>query len=762
MGTVNFATKARLCLISGVSLLGLCTPGQALATEQSDTETQEIIVTAQKREQSVEDVPITISVVGEEFLRTAAVQRVSDVIPYVPALGGFTTGVATSVWSIRGLSSSTTDGGGEPSVGVYRDEAYAGYLEFAALPVYDVARIEVLKGPQGTLFGKNSSAGAISIYTNKPDTDETTGLLVASLGNFGQRRAEGHVNLPLSDRLAVRIAGQFNRMGDYQDNLVTGGTNGGFKAWGLRAGVLWQPTDNLELWAYYERYDAHSDQWATNTQAITGDRTRSNVYSVLEEGTDDLKVDSVHLELKWNVTDRFTLKAISGYSASEYAWEADAFATPVATTLAITQRTFGLPLSSVLAFQLAPAGQDLPNSRLYQQEIRGIWEGDNLFVTAGVNYSDYRTEFPYTGAQLGADLAGIRRVDTSGLVGPRTSLGLFLDGSWQVADSFTVTAGIRYSRDDRDWTSFATSDIYPIPAGVTVPPSFLNGTRDLNRLVGAGCPSNIVAPCIPAAGVDASAVDEGWTPRLAFNWEVSDSINVYGGYSRGFKAGGFNAATVAGQVIEYLPETVNAYELGFKGSSGQFRYGAAAFWSDFENLQLQTIVNALLRTSNAASARSRGIEAELNWRASGNFSIFTNFTYLDSEYTAGTISQGITVPARGLRLLRSPEFSLNIGGTASIGLGTLGRFELSPILHTESSTELSPINRADFKQPAFTTVNVRSRFVSANERWSLSLIGENLTNARLIRRVWDPLNLGASVNYNPDGAMVRAELEIQF
>ena len=172
--------------------------------------------------------------------------------------------------------------------------------------------------------------------------------------------------------------------------------------------------------------------------------------------------------------------------------------------------------------------------------------------------------------------------------------------------------------------------------------------------------------------------------------------------------------------------------------------------------------NALIQTNNAASARSRGVEAELSWSPASNFNVFSNFTYLDSTYGSGTLSQGVTVQAAGLRLMRAPEVSFNIGATVGFDLAEAGRMEFSPAFHTETSTELSPINRADFRQPGYSTLNMRLRYILPGDRVSISLVGDNLTNTRLIRRVWDPLGLGASKNYNPDGAMLRGELEIQF
>jgi iron complex outermembrane receptor protein len=203
---------------------------------------EEIIVTAQKREQSVQDVPITLSVVSSKMITDTGAQTLSDLIPMIPAVSGWTIGVQNSIWAIRGMSSTTTDGGGEPSVGVYWDESYAGYLDFANTPLFDVSRVEVAKGPQGTLYGKNSTAGAISVYTNRPDTGGDSLDVTGAFGNVGQLRGALQGNLAVNDTLAVRLSGMYDERGDYQKNMVAGGELGSYDRWGVRLGATWKAT----------------------------------------------------------------------------------------------------------------------------------------------------------------------------------------------------------------------------------------------------------------------------------------------------------------------------------------------------------------------------------------------------------------------------------------------------------------------------------------------------------------------------------------
>lgn len=747
---------AAFCAALGVPVGTLRAQEAATAGTQG---LEEIIVTAQKREQSLKDVPVTLSVVDDALIRDTGARTFADLIPMVPAVSGFTTGVATSVWAIRGLSSNTTDGGGEPSVGFYWDESYAGYPEFANAPLFDVARIEVAKGPQGTLYGKNASAGAISAYTNRPDTGGDSLDVNVGAGNLDQLRGELRGNLAVNDKLALRLSGMYDRRGDYQTNMVLGGKLGSYDRWGGRLGALWRPTDAVEVYGYYERWEANSDQWATNTQSLTGDTNPNHVYSTLKDLRDDIESNIAHVEVNWDINDRWKFKSISDYRDSHYSWETDAAAIPVPMLQAITTAVFHAPMTSILALQLGG-----PNSRMYQQEFRLSWQGDSVFAVTGINYNNYRTEFPKTGAQLGLDPLGVRRVDWTGFVGPRDSLGLFADGTWEATDRLSLTAGLRYSRDKRDWTSYANSDTYLLPApNAAVPIDFVTGTSRL-PIVASGCVQNLLAPCLGPKGLSASKTDDDFTPRVAFTYKLTDDLNVYGGISRGYKAGGFNTATDGQHVIGYEPETATAYELGLKGQSSTLRYGIALFDTEFKNLQVQSIVNAVVFTTNAAEARTKGVEADLTWQAADALQIFANYTYLDAKYTKGEIScgSGCLTDAKGLHLIRAPQNQANVGVNLSGDLGDFGTLAFIPRFHYQSSQELNIWNAASFHEDGYSTLDARLTLTPVSKAWDVSLVGENLTGQKIIQRIWDPLGFGATLNYRPTEALYRLEFGMKF
>lgn len=719
---------------------------------------EEIVVTAQKREQSVQDVPITISVFDAAMIANAGAQTLSNLLPLIPAVSGWTTGVQNAIWAIRGMSSTTTDGGGEPSVGVYWDESYAGYLDYANSPMFDVARVEIAKGPQGTLYGKNSTAGAISVYTNRPTLGMRALAVSAGAGNLGQLRGDFQANWAATETLALRLSGMYDERGNYQKNMVAGGELGDYDRWGVRLGAYWQPTDDVDVYGYYQRWSASSSGWGNNVWDITGDENPTHVYSVLKHVTDELEGNVAHIEVDWNVDDRWALKSITDYRDSAYAWEADAAALPVATLEAITSAVFGVPIQGILLFQLGGV-----ESRMYQQEFRLSWTGDDVFVVTGANYVDYRVEYPKTAAQLGLDALGVRQVDWTGFDGPRKSLGIFTDGTWNVTDRLSLSAGVRYTRDERDWTSFASSDTYALPnPGAPVPVSFITGTSHL-PIVDSGCVTNLLAPCLPPEGVSASETDSGWTPRIAFTYELTDALNAYGGISRGYKGGGYNTATDGARPVDYDPETATAYEVGLKGDTGNLRFGVALFLTEFEDLQVQSIVNSIAFTSNAAEARSRGVETEFQWQIADEWMLFGNYTYLDAKYTEGLLySGGDTYDAEDLMLVRAPENTLNVGVTYAVDVADRGTVRFQPRLHYQSSQELSPVNRPDMREGSYTTIDARLTFTPLSNAWDVSLVGENLTGETRVYRIVDYIGFGATGSFQPEEALYRVEARLRF
>jgi iron complex outermembrane receptor protein len=734
---------------------------------------EEIVITTQKREQSLKEVPITVSVVDADAIRESGATMFDDLISRIPGVSGFTTGIATSVWTIRGLSSNTSGSGGEPSVGFYQDEAFASYIEFAAMPLFDTNRIEVAKGPQGTLFGKNAAAGAILVYTNRPDPDAgLSGYGQAGFGNLGQQRVEAAINVPLGERFAVRASGMYEKMDDWQRNqLVAGSEGGGMERRAGRLGLTWNITDSLDAHAFVHKFEGESNMWLTTNQRLTGDRNPDNVFSVLAESSDLIETQGAHLSLNWRVSDRLTLKSLTDFrEMPEYLWQADAVAARPATILAATTAGFGLPISSVLAVQ-GPLGGEGSNfaSEMLQQEFRGAWQGDNLFLQGGVNYVEYSETRPMQAAVLNLDTAGFRLLQSTGWLSERKSYGVFLDGTWNFSTDLTLTAGVRYSKDELDFRALADAFRYLLPAPAafgTYPAEFYEYTAARPRT--AFCAFSLTSPAAPClgAGLSADRSDTGVTPRLAVTYRLTDSTNLYANYARGYKAGGFDVVAVrstptsAPSINGYEPETVDAFDVGLKGQTAGLRYSASVFLNKYRDLQLSAIVNAVSRTENAASAHGRGFEGEVTWAPNAMWEISGNYTYLDAKYDSGQIALGNQpVAAKGLRLVRSPEQMANLQVTMTVPLGGFGTLRVAPLVHYQSAMELNPANRADLRQGSYTRLDARVSLVAQSGKWDLALVGENLTGVDdIVNRAADLVGLGPQYAYLPGEPLYRLEV----
>lgn len=742
--------------------------GAARAQDAASEGLEEIIVTAQKREQSLQDVPVTVSVVTAQEIRDSGATRFDDLIPQIPGVSGYTTGVATSVWAIRGLSSNTSGSGGEPSVGFYQDEAFASYIEFSSFPMFDVSRVEVAKGPQGTLYGKNATAGAILVYSNRPDPKSFAFDGTVSGGNVGQLRGDAAVNIPMGDTMALRLSGMYEEMGAYQKNMLTGGTKGGdWSRWGGRIGFAWDITDSLKAFAYYQASSASSDQWQTNLWDFTGDKNKDHVYSQLPASTDEIDTYAAHLDLDWAVSDQLSFKSITDYRAMpKYQWEADGVGMPSPTLTAVTNFALGVPINTVIAEQGARQNQGKNfATHMFQQELRASWNSGPLFLQGGVNYNKYNENRPQQAAVIHFDasapsiLAGARKVDSTGYTSEHTSLGVFVDGTYDFTDALSLTTGVRYSNEKTSNLNFAGVDLYLAPVGGFGGLSYLDHTSSFTPVSACflGSLTSPDAPCV--AGLKDKRTDDGFTPRIALNYKLNENNSIYGNYARGFKAGGFDIVTDGQNLRTYDPEHVDAFDVGIKGQYPSARYGASVFYNKYKDLQVSAIVNSVNQTSNAASATAKGFEGEATWLPVDSLEVSGNYTYINAEYDDGQV---LGIPAKGLKLLRTPENQLNLGLNWRIPVGSVGTISIAPSVHYQSEMQLNLKNRADLRQPAYTTVDARVGFTPTNGHWHVTLYGDNLTGEEILVRAVDLVGFGASYGYRPTEALYRLEVGVSL
>jgi iron complex outermembrane recepter protein len=620
-------------------------PAPEAAQDEEVSRGDVIIVTARRRQETAQEVPLAISVIRGDSIESTGNFNVVKLQQLAPTLQVYTSNPRNTSVNIRGLGVpfGLTSDGFEQGVGIYVDDVYNARVAAATFDFLDVEQVEVLRGPQGTLYGKNTTAGAINITTNQP-TFDFEGRAEVTVGNLGFKQAKAAISGPLSDKLAARIAVSstsrrgtiFNVRSDRyineQDNL------------GLRGTLLFQPTDDLSvtLTGDYSRQNPE----CCGTVFVRVGRTQRALarqyealaaaqgYSVVSRNPFDRltdidaslnagnKIGGASLKIKWDVGGG-TLTSISAWRFWDWKPEND--------------RDFtGL---SIVAKSQNPSQQNQ-----YSQEFRYNYSGDRFdFVVGaygfrqrvdtqgleaqGVNASRWNL----TGA-LSLDpsvLNGLQAVNTQFL--KSTSAALFGQLSWKVTDALTIQPGIRINYDEK--SGFYQRRVLDAAGNdVTAQPASAVRTARLGIYQ-----AQISAP---------SVSDWNFSYDLNVNYKVADDILAYATYAKSFKTVGINQnglpADAAGNPIlsagVIKPESVNHYEVGLKTQLWDRRatFNLAAFRTDIENYQA-TVTNGQLGVlrgylANAGKVRSQGLEADFKIRPSDRFSAYVNAAYTDAKY----------------------------------------------------------------------------------------------------------------------------------
>jgi iron complex outermembrane receptor protein len=308
-------TSCRLaiaCIAAAIAAL----PTAVFASEMG---LEEIIVTAQKRSESAQDVPVAISAFSAEMVANTGVDTINDLIPMIPGLNGSSAGIATNAWGIRGISTNDWSAGSEPSVGVFIDGAYIGRNVLATGAFFDIAQVEVVKGPQGTLFGRNSSVGAISLTTNKP-ADENTFDLGLAAGSEGQREYNVVANMAGENDLAVRFAYHGTRLdGIWED--VTHNRNAFMDRDDMRLSASWTVADNIDALLTYTRSDSSSNMGGTYNPSLSTIAPGVDFPDQIAKSTEDAEAaesDGITLRLVWGLGSDMTLTSITDRRSFDY------------------------------------------------------------------------------------------------------------------------------------------------------------------------------------------------------------------------------------------------------------------------------------------------------------------------------------------------------------------------------------------------------------------------------------------------------------
>ncbi|MEM8767646.1 MAG: TonB-dependent receptor [Pseudomonadota bacterium] len=718
---------------------------------------EEMVVTAQHRVQDERDVGISMAVFSADAIAELDITSSYDVARHTPGMTMTDSGGgAVPVYTLRGVGFDDHQPNSSSTVGVYVDQVALPYPIMTMGLKYDLERIEVLKGPQGDLYGRNTTGGALNYIANRPD-DTLSGGVSLGAGNFETVDLRGYVNGPLGERVNARLAaaGKSRNKG-WQEDELSGELVGAYDQYSVRAMFDIAATDDLDvrLTLRTERFNGEP-QTPQSTVVLPSSNAQAaflnslNLYPVasldplMVENQDSNEAvrfnrtpdhDSRHsggaMHIDWRIGE-LTFTSITGYERFERELSLDWDGTQ-ARLLEVDADTEIESLTQ--EFRLAsPDGGRL-------NWLAGVYLSDDT-VTDTSNYDD--SESPTVGFTFGS----ASEQETQSVAG-------FGHLQWQFAEQFRVNAGARYTREERAIEN-CTTDTGDGSAATALLTFELLGLYTLENpealvpgacvhLEGTGTSTNPPAPDVRVPGLHVDEIKTSQTTgKLGLDWLPGDDWLVFGSVATGFKSGGYNtfSALVVDQFEPYDEETLMAYEAGFKGRVLDQRLAltGAVFRYDYEDKQVSTIIPdqlgvfpGLVGIVNVPESRITGVELGADWLVTESLSLTVNAAFLDAEVTeydgAFDAFNQVIFDAAGQPLPNAPEQSYQFLGTYErpIAASLLMRLSLSYTYQSESYSQISAIEQ--FEVDSRGLLDARLTLAAAAGSWSVALWGQNLTD----------------------------------
>lgn len=696
------------------------TAQSAASSEESSADIgglEEVLVTAQRRTERAQDVTVSLSVASAVELEKAGITNLRDLPAMVSGLNYTATGPFSQP-NIRGVFTTFTQPGSDTPVGVYLDGLYQPNQSGTAFELPDVESIEVLKGPQGTLFGRNATGGAIVVHTLDPSFTPTGKVTVKDGVYFGDGEVStanevsvnGFVSGPVvGDVLAGSIAAYYRDNAGYLTNMRTGKRTGDQEAYLVRGKLLYEPTDALRLtlsgtYSDSEDHAANSMRVINNVSvgALFDDAVvprPGNPWEVASElndsvGTVKSKTKAGSLVVEFDVGDAGTLTATTGYTEVDTTFwqEVDGTYSPTcaATYVCLTPYVVFYGPSKTFQQELVFASEKRGRTSF----VAGLlyYKDDHDYASSVAPTLDSNGNFPLSDR-------GIFWVDATAKTKAYAGFG---EVTYDFTDRLTAIAGLRYSWEEKS----ARGSLFSAPF------QDLGGSPDW----------------------------DAWTPRLSLRYAISDDTNIYATYSEGFKSGVIESVSGTGDVAD--PEELRAYEVGVKTSTSRLSGSLAAFYYDYTDMQVQYFDELVTRISNAAKAEIYGLDLEgqflvtdsLNLGISASWLPTAKFKEYDNAPADGfpMTPTGLTatvIDAAGVRLRGTPRFTGNVSlsYTSSTAWGEL---EASGLYHYSSEFTWEYLQRV--KTKAYGTLAAQISLRPHGSGFKYSLWGRNLTNAEYL------------------------------
>ncbi|PCO06799.1 TonB-dependent receptor [Microbulbifer flavimaris] len=725
----------------------------AVSTGAGAAQIEEVTVTAQMRAESLKDVPMAVSAFTGETVKNSNLSDFKDLFALTPGVSGETTDSYFDSVSVRGVNNNSFGSGSDPALGIFLDGVYQSRTG-ATPSMYDLERVEVVKGPQGTLFGRNTASGAISMVARKPG-DTLAGEVSVGAGQYGRTEFEGGLDMPLGDDLSVRFAGKHFQEDGHVENLAGGRDLGASELNAMRVTTVYDGFDNttVTLLAQYEDrisdgtiYRAFDNDAGYNYPIPEGDYDQ--VYND-QVGKDEAEIADVVLTVEHELASGSTLSSITGYKTHNYTYIEDFDGTAEHIDTYVRDQT-GDFFSQELRLTSNNAGpfNYVLGASYYEEEVNayfagidnedficdGIYadeweEGLDSFVTCDALPQDVLDEaFGFEGDpwEYAPDNLSIEAADT---VGEYSGWGVFANTTYDLTDSTTLGLGVRYTEDEK---------VYSVDSPW---PDTWTGGWNYQAMYTNG----------PIIG------DNTWdnvSGRATLTQILSDELTAYASVATGYKSGGFDYlsynitdpayGTTEDSQYEWLDEqgyevdasnaepskfdeeNVLSYELGLKARllDNRLALNAAAFQYTYDDLQQAFFVGAAAITRNVGESRGQGLELDARWLLTDNLDLYLGMAWLDTEFTGAPAE--FCDSCDGNEMAFSPDFSSAavLTYTRSTGLGELsvsGEYTYTG----EQWSDLE--NTDDVKLDARNVVNLRVALTAPSDSWTAGIYAENLT-----------------------------------
>ena len=785
----------RIALFGASALaIGIASPAFAQDAADEDTANAEIIVTAQKRAESIQDVPVAVSVISGDALERQGGVNIENAQYLVPSLNFRKSGSALNQsLYLRGVGTTTFSIGGEPSVGTVLDGVVLARSGEAFSDLVDIERIEVLRGPQGTLFGKNASAGVINIVSRRP-SDTFGGSAEAGFyfGNGKEYRVRGGLDVPLSGKVGSRFTGFYSK---WDGNIINETLNrrvNGYERYGVRGIVEARPNENVTLtligdWrksnddccaevigaparnADNTVYATFTARAATGLPPLLGDRTRRVRQNLLTQSLEKAWGVSLQADIETSGPTVTSITAYRKYDSNEVR-DGDFLSTPY---VGIAQsHDFGPQTGSTFTQELrltSPTGG-------FFEYVAGLYyynaDQERTFTRSNIACS--ASTLPIQGVLTPCSTAtGVSTltfpIGTANFGSTFKNMAAFGQATFNFTDQFRAIAGLRYTHDQLNGFHIRTT---PVPGASNA--VFDQGVyNEYIRQIGLGT--------LPAAAQTAAVLLSNGQPfrqkttnnnvsgKVGLQYDLSNDVMAYVSYSRGYKGPGLNIFfnLNSNGTPPLSDETGDSYEGGLKTSllDGAMTLNIAGYYAKYENFQANNpdfvLGQRVTRFTNAGTVSTRGVELDMLYRPTNDFTLSGGLAYTDAKVDLFRLPPGAPITdqiASGSTLPFSPKFkgslganyTVRTGGAVDIELGAQGSYQSSQV----SLLVANPLITGNSRIKSYGLLDLSIALLDANERFRISFLAKNVLDTSFAASIVDggPLSGGFPTAPAPGGS----------